>query len=885
MGEFSPSLLNSLPDGITWTARTSLASPLWESVTFDNGLFVAVAPNRVMTSPNGITWTLRTPASGNNWYGVTYGNGLFVAVSTNGTNRVMTSPNGITWTSRTAAAANSWQKITFGNGLFVAVSADGTNRVMTSADGITWTSRNASVNNGWRAVVYGYDFLGNSQFVALAGDGVGNRVMSSTNGINWTTRASTSDIDWKGLGYGNGRFVAVAYSQIGIMTSDFAIPEINLQGNNVSIADGDVTPSTADNTNFGVTGTGGTIIRTFTIQNTGTDILNITSIVSNNTKFVVSGAPTTVAASSSATFVVTYTPTGITTDNATITVNNNDNDEAVYDFAITGRQISTLPTSVRGNMMSFNNNHVSVPNNAAFQFADGTIEFWVKPTFSTSPGYNPCLISNRNGGGAAGTRYSYHMQGGKTGIDLYNGSGVTGWASTFNTNQWYHIAIVESGTTVEVFVNGISLGTRTTGSSAVTGVPFNIGSAGGANIEPFVGNIDEVRVWNIARTQAQIRENMHLTLAGTETGLVAYYQFNETSGVAIEAINGNNGTLQNGATRIVSEVAVAQGTSDRRTVSASLVNFTNANVAVNFTTAPADEFVAYQLRGNPFNGVGQLNPGTNTSSCYWIIRKFGAGAVGYDGMNFTLPSNNIISPADVGTPNNLKLHKRNDDATSAFPGSFASATNANNTTKVIQFTGFPFQNSFSQFEISSSFSPLPITLLSFGGKRTDESNVLLEWKTVSELNNEGFDIEISKNVTDFTKIGFVDGKGNAEGNTNDINNYEFNLKNNDDMYYRLKQRDFEGKSSYSNIIFVKGNESFIKIYPNPTTKNLYIDLNNWKNSDGTYFKLFDFQGKFIVGDNIKSNKTTLNIENLQKGMYLLQIIENKKRATHKIVVY
>ena len=64
------------PAGSTWTSRTAAADNLWGSVTYGNGLFVAVAysgtGNRVMTSPNGITWTIRTSANDNNWYGVTY---------------------------------------------------------------------------------------------------------------------------------------------------------------------------------------------------------------------------------------------------------------------------------------------------------------------------------------------------------------------------------------------------------------------------------------------------------------------------------------------------------------------------------------------------------------------------------------------------------------------------------------------------------------------------------------------------------------------------------------------------------------------------------------------------------------------------------------------
>ena len=207
------------PDGITWTTRTSADSD-WRSVTFGNGLFVAVSyytanPIKVMTSPDGINWTPRT-APNSAWYSVTYGNGLFVAVAYSGTNRVMTSPNGFTWTARTAASTNSWRSVTFGNGIFVAVNSSGEgNRVMTSPDGITWTSRTTPVDNNWYSVTYG-----NGVFVAVSGDGVGNQVMTSPDGTTWTIRASAADSSWTNVTYGNGLFVALASSGTDlIMTS------------------------------------------------------------------------------------------------------------------------------------------------------------------------------------------------------------------------------------------------------------------------------------------------------------------------------------------------------------------------------------------------------------------------------------------------------------------------------------------------------------------------------------------------------------------------------------------------------------------------------------------------------------------------------------------
>ena len=207
-------------DAVTWTARSGAEARPWNSVTYGNGLFVAVGngqagDNWVMTSPDGVTWTSRTAPPGSlapqTWGSVTYGNGVFVAVGSSGTFRVMTSPDGVTWTAQTPAEVNQWASVTYGNGLFVAVANTGTKRVMTSTDGVTWTGRTAPAN-GWNAVGYG-----NGLFVAVGG----GSVMTSPDGVTWTSRTAPPNTTWWSVAYGNGRFVAVgnAFSGIRVLTS------------------------------------------------------------------------------------------------------------------------------------------------------------------------------------------------------------------------------------------------------------------------------------------------------------------------------------------------------------------------------------------------------------------------------------------------------------------------------------------------------------------------------------------------------------------------------------------------------------------------------------------------------------------------------------------
>ncbi len=646
-------------------------------------------------------------------------------------------------------------------------------------------------------------------------------------------------------------------------------PKINLQGNNIDITNGDTTPTITDYTNIDNAGVLTPAMRTFTIQNTGNAPLRITNIAtSNTTDFVVGGItfPTAIPFGASLTFTITLQPQAIGTKISTITILSNDLDKANYTFTVSGTAIYALPTTVRGNMINFDgaDDRISLPTNPVFDLTDNfTVEAWIK--ISNTTGKKRIIHKN---GWAFGI-YNDRLDGVTYGVVDFTVS--TG--NPIAVNTWTHIAFVVQSNNLTYYINGVASGGYSTlNLPATTGIGIDIGVNGLTNNEYFQGNMDEFHFWNTACTQAQIRESMHLTLTGRESNLVAYYQFNETSGNAIDVISGNNGILQNGTTRIASEVAVARGTSQRMNVTNGLNNFTNAKVSINFTIAPADEFVAYQLRGNPYNGVSSLNAGTNTLTYYWIVRQFGNASVAYNAMNFTIPSDNVISGTDQTTPSNLKLYKRPDNSISAFPAPFASGTFANNATKVIQFTGFTSQTSFSQFEIGSTTSSLPITLLSFEGKRIDDNNVLLEWKTATEINNKGFEVETSENGLSFSKIAFVDGAGNS---TN-IKNYQFNANNANDAYYRLKQIDFNNDFYYSNIIFIDAFTKEIKIFPNPVLE--YLTIENIPQN--TKIVIIDVLGKVLFETITKENSLKINLQNWQKGSYFVKI----GKETKKIII-
>jgi hypothetical protein len=127
-------------------------------------------------------------------------------------------------------------------------------------------------------------------------------------------------------------------------------------------------------------------------------------------------------------------------------------------------------------------------------------------------------------------------------------------------DTWFHVAGTYDGANkTHAFINGVEIGTGFPVSGALAtpaNMPLYIGS--GTLRSYFTGSIDEVRIWNVARTAAQIAQDMRFRLVGNEAGLVGYYRFDEGTGTtARDATSGaHNGTLTNGPTYVASGVAL-----------------------------------------------------------------------------------------------------------------------------------------------------------------------------------------------------------------------------------------------------------------------------------------------------------------------------------------
>ncbi len=152
-----------------------------------------------------------------------------------------------------------------------------------------------------------------------------------------------------------------------------------------------------------------------------------------------------------------------------------------------------------------------------------TYEAWVRPSL-VDANYRGFLGTHVPNGGRGpsmwvGPNGSLHT-------DSYSGSTRFDMLvdNFFAANTWVHVAWVKNGTTYTLYKNGVQVSTRTAPASVLLpNANFTIGKLDNW----FAGTLDEVRIWNTARTAQEITDNMSATLNGNETGLRAYYTFNQ----------------------------------------------------------------------------------------------------------------------------------------------------------------------------------------------------------------------------------------------------------------------------------------------------------------------------------------------------------------------
>ncbi|MCP2043020.1 T9SS type A sorting domain-containing protein [Pontibacter sp. HSC-36F09] len=181
--------------------------------------------------------------------------------------------------------------------------------------------------------------------------------------------------------------------------------------------------------------------------------------------------------------------------------------------------------------------------------------------------------------------------------------------------------------------------------------------------------------------------------------------------------------------------------------------------------------------------------------------------------------------------------------------------------------------------------PLPVELMFFKAQ-AQTKGVNLTWATASELENKGFEVQVSNNARDFKAIGFVESKVGTTSHTQHYNFLDTKAVSGT-RYYRLKQIDFDGTTSFSPIraVALNADNATVSAYPNPFDDAVIVTLNGTE-ARNVQVVLMDAMGKVLQQhtEETSGNSITVDMRSITtKGMYVLHVLDNDTKHTFKLM--
>lgn len=277
---------------------------------------------------------------------------------------------------------------------------------------------------------------------------------------------------------------------------------------------------------------------------------------------------------------------------------------------------------------------------------------------------------------------------------------------------------------------------------------------------------------------------------------------------------------------------------------------------------------------------------------FWLIDRTGTGtqvpnvtlywkdAVKSDILGNAIPnSNSTTYDADALTDltlvhwNGTKWDDMGGTATGTWPiGQITNSTAFSNYSPIT-------------FGSKTGKNPLPIELVSFSAD-CNKQFVQLHWETASEINNNFFTVEKSIDAINWQNINTIAGQGNS----NQLHTYNVTL-NEVEGYYRLKQTDFNGEFTYSNIIQTSCQEGAIEIinvFPNPAHNYFSFVVCSIEDRE-IYIKIEDILGQIIINstETITKgiNNKTVDVSKLAPATYYFSIVTaNNKHCENKQIL-
>jgi gliding motility-associated-like protein len=377
---------------------------------------------------------------------------------------------------------------------------------------------------------------------------------------------------------------------------------------------------------------------------------------------------------------------------------------AAVTTAACGTLYSNVITKGYNNSLNFDgtNDFVEIPDNNALDLSSAfTIEAWVFPTESGATRGQMIIgkVDDTQNGLSADLAYSLRF--GTNGFRAEIGNGTLyavkeSGIQNVKLNQWQHVSLVFDGSTgsLNLYLDGVVQGSATTtGFSAVKNSysSLKLGAYSTYFGQYFKGGLDEVRIWNTARTAQEITDNMSATLNGNETGLTAYYTFNQ--GIP----NGSN-----------SSISSVLNSSTTASLNGTLTNFAKTGATSNFI----DGFRAVIATQPVAPTAVCLNASSNTIS----VTAYGSG-ITYQWYTNTANSTSGATAITNATTNSYEI-PTNVAGTKFYyvvvTGACSSAITSNIVSQVINSSTFSTEPSSAAQNIAYGGTATALTVASSG---------------------------------------------------------------------------------------------------------------------------------------------------------------------------
>lgn len=462
-------------------------------------------------------------------------------------------------------------------------------------------------------------------------------------------------------------------------------------------------------------------------------------------------------------------------------------------------------------------------------------------------------------------------------------------------NEWVHLAFVYDDTPgereIRAYRNGELIGVEEGPSGGQSHfedmLRFGVSCCADVNPKnnnrPFNGFIDEIRVWYKAKTAVEIREQMCKKLTLPQTDLTLYYRLDEIVGTTVFDLsgNGNHGTTENvdlATNHVLSGAPIGDESEYWHGVpfAGNTYYYESSfgdSLSVSNITGDPDGLHIYSVEELPNSTAGTTGLGANEH--YYGVFIANDYNSTYDATYYYGNNPAYLASAPTIDENDITLFIREDNAQTIWANSGAPVNLANQTLTT--------NNVFRQEYILGldNLEALPVELISFQASLTQNKDVILDWSTATEINNDFFTLERSRDGVQFEEIGEVEGAGSS----NQKIDYQFIDKSPyyGVSYYRLKQTDYDGTYSYSDIRSVNlVSGQGVQLFPNPVSYGGEIELSSTNSEDlnGTY-TIFNTAGKTIQTGQTTNNKIKID---LASGLYFIELRNENLQVKKKFVV-